>query len=71
MEGEGWTWDTVVWAPRRGTGGGVGEQLELRAEGLEPVYSVSTEVLLTDEPLDAELPPEGTVVRPPVNKKYM
>lgn len=26
------------------------------------------EVLLTDEPLDTELPPEGTVVRPPVDK---
>lgn len=29
------------------------------------------EVLLTEEPLDTELPPEGTAVRPPVNRKQM
>lgn len=69
LEGEGWAWDTVVWAPRRGTGGGVGEQLGPSSEGLEVVQSVSMEVLLTDEPLDTELPPEGTAVRPPVNRK--
>lgn len=37
LEGGGWAWDTVVWVPRRGTGGGVGEKLEPGSDGLEPV----------------------------------
>ena len=32
---------------------------------------MSREVLLTEEPLDTELPPEGVVLRPPVGKEWM
>lgn len=71
LEEGGCTWDTVVWAPRRGTGGGVGEQLGPGSDELEPVQSVSREVLLTEEPLDTELAPEGVVLRPPVGREWM
>lgn len=44
----------------------MGEQLGPSSDELEPVQSVSREVLLTEEPLDTELPPEGVVLRPPL-----
>lgn len=49
----------------------MGEQLGPSSDELEPVQSVSREVLLTEEPLDTELPPEGVVLRPPVGKERM
>lgn len=49
----------------------MGEQLGPSSDELEPVQSVSREVLLTEEPLDTELPPEGVVLRPPVGREWM
>lgn len=49
----------------------MGEQLGPSSDELEPVQSVSREVLLTEEPLDTELPPEGVVLRPPVGRERM
>lgn len=69
LEGVGWGWEMVVWAARRGTGGGVGEQLGPSSDGLEPVQSVSREALLAEEPLDAQLLPHGVALRPPRGKK--
>lgn len=49
----------------------MGEQLGPGSDELEPVYSVSREVLLMEPPLDTELPPEGVVLRPPVSREEM
>lgn len=59
----------VTWAPRWGTGGGVGEQLGPSSDELEPVYRASREALLT-ELLDTELPPEGVALWPPVGREW-
>lgn len=49
----------------------MGEPLGPSSDELEPVQSVSREVLLTEEPLDTELPPEGVALRPPVGREWM
>lgn len=56
--------DAIVWALLLGTGGGVLEGLGVavgRPDSVEPVYKVSSEVVLTEEALETDPEMSSTV----------